>query len=43
MSKVKKVENMEPISKDLLHQKVSDSIISYIFKNGLKPGDKLPV
>lgn len=42
MDKKKKVMNIEPISKDLLHQKVSDSILSYIFRNGLKPGDKLP-
>ena len=42
MGRINKVENIEPISKDLLHQKVSDSIIRYIFKNGLKPGDKLP-
>ncbi|OHE61374.1 MAG: hypothetical protein A2413_06415 [Treponema sp. RIFOXYC1_FULL_61_9] len=33
---------IEPISKDLLRQKVSDAIISYIYRNGLKPGDQLP-
>ena len=42
MSKTKDVRNIEPISKDLLHEKVSDSILSYIFRNNLKPGDKLP-
>jgi GntR family transcriptional regulator, transcriptional repressor for pyruvate dehydrogenase complex len=42
MERTKDVKNIEPISKDLLHQKVSDSILSYIFRNGLKPGDKLP-
>ncbi len=33
---------IKPIPKDLLHQKVTDAIISYIHQNGLKPGDKLP-
>jgi DNA-binding FadR family transcriptional regulator len=33
---------IEPISKDLLHKKVSEAILSYIYRNGLKPGDKLP-
>lgn len=33
---------IEPIAKDLLHQKVSEAILSYIYRNGLKPGDKLP-
>ena len=42
MAKPKEVNSIEPISRDLLHQKVSDTIISYIFRNGLKPGDKLP-
>jgi len=42
MGRAKDMKNIEPISKDLLHQKVSDSILSYIFRNGLKPGDKLP-
>ncbi len=36
------MNHIEPIAKDFLHQKVSDSLISYIFRNGLKPGDKLP-
>ncbi len=34
-------EPIKPISKDLLHEKVSDAIISYIYRNGLKIGDKL--
>ena len=42
MGRAKEMKNIEPISKDLLHQKVSDSILSYIFRNGLKVGDKLP-
>jgi GntR family transcriptional regulator, transcriptional repressor for pyruvate dehydrogenase complex len=33
---------IEPIAKDLMHQKVSDALISYIYRNGLRPGDKLP-
>ncbi len=33
---------IKPIPKDLLRQKVTDAIISYIHQNGLKPGDKLP-
>jgi len=36
------VRLIEPIAKDLLHQKVSDTLVSYIYRNGLKPGDKLP-
>jgi GntR family transcriptional repressor for pyruvate dehydrogenase complex len=33
---------IEPISKELLRQKVTDAIMSYIYRNGLKSGDKLP-
>jgi len=33
---------LEPISKDLLRHKVTDAIISYIYRNRLKPGDQLP-
>ncbi|WP_320129901.1 FCD domain-containing protein [uncultured Sphaerochaeta sp.] len=33
---------IEPISKDLLHEKVAEAILSYIYRNGLKIGDKLP-
>jgi DNA-binding FadR family transcriptional regulator len=33
---------LEPINRDLVHHKVTDAIISYIYRNGLKPGDKLP-
>ena len=36
------MEPIQPIAKDLLHEKVSDAIISYIYRNGLKIGDKLP-
>jgi len=36
------VKLIEPIAKDLMHQKVSDALISYIYRNGLRPGDKLP-
>jgi GntR family transcriptional regulator, transcriptional repressor for pyruvate dehydrogenase complex len=34
--------SIEPISKDLLGDKVTDAIISYIYRNGLKNGDQLP-
>jgi len=33
---------IEPISKEFLRQKVTDAIMSYIYRNGLKSGDKLP-
>jgi len=33
---------IEPISKELLRQKVTDAIMSYIYRNRLKSGDKLP-
>ena len=36
------MQPIQPIAKDLLHEKVSDAIISYIYRNGLKIGDKLP-
>ncbi|MDT4762578.1 FadR/GntR family transcriptional regulator [Sphaerochaeta sp. PS] len=36
------IQPIEPIGKRLLHEKVSDALLSYIYRNGLKPGDKLP-
>lgn len=35
-------KQIEPIAKDLLHQKVSDTLLSYMYRNGLRMGDKLP-
>ena len=35
-------KDIEPIAKDLLHQKVSDTLLSYMYRNGLRVGDKLP-
>lgn len=36
------LQPIEPIAKDLLHEKVTDTLISYIYRNGLSIGDKLP-
>lgn len=36
------IKPFEPIAKDLLHQKVSDTLLSYMYRNGLRVGDKLP-
>ncbi|MGE4584589.1 MAG: FadR/GntR family transcriptional regulator [Sphaerochaeta sp.] len=33
---------IKPIAKDLIHEKVTDALISYIYRSGLKIGDKLP-
>ncbi len=35
-------KDIEPIAKDLLHQKVSDTLLSYMYRNGLRVGDRLP-
>jgi GntR family transcriptional repressor for pyruvate dehydrogenase complex len=34
--------NIQPIAKDFLHEKVTDALSSYIYRNRLKNGDKLP-
>jgi len=36
------LQPIEPIAKDLLHEKVTDTLLSYIYRNGLTIGDKLP-
>ena len=33
---------LEPVEKDSLYLKISDSIYNYIRMNNLQPGDKLP-
>ncbi|HBC31761.1 MAG TPA: hypothetical protein DC024_11040, partial [Clostridiales bacterium] len=38
----KKVELLQPISKDLLYMKVADAIYNYIHINNLHPGEKIP-
>lgn len=36
------MKQFEPIAKNLLHQKVSDTLLSYMYRNGLRVGEKLP-
>ncbi len=36
------IQPIEPIGKELVHEKVTDALISFIYRNGLKLGDKLP-
>ncbi|MDC7231005.1 MAG: FCD domain-containing protein [Sphaerochaetaceae bacterium] len=42
MSTMPITQSFKPIAKDSLYEKVTDAIISYIYRNGLKIGDKLP-
>lgn len=42
MEPINAIQPIEPIAKNLLHEKVTDAILSFIYRNGLKPGDKLP-
>ncbi len=42
MGTISTIQPIEPIGKELMHEKVSDALLSFIYRNGLKPGDKLP-
>ncbi len=42
MGTISTIQPIEPIGKELLHEKVSDALLSFIYRNGLKIGDKLP-
>lgn len=42
MGTISTIQPIEPIGKELLHEKVTDALLSFIYRNGLKPGDKLP-
>lgn len=36
------IQPIEPIGKEHMHEKVTDALLSFIYRNGLKPGGKLP-
>jgi len=42
METISTIHPIKPIGKELMHEKVSDALLSYIYRNGLKLGDKLP-
>jgi len=42
MGTISTMQPIEPIGKELMQEKVSDALLSFIYRNGLKPGDKLP-
>lgn len=42
MGTISTIQPIEPIGKEPMYEKVTDALVSFIYRNGLKPGDKLP-